>query len=78
MQNGKYIVSREYLNVKIWDMNNTKKPLHNICVQESLKSKLVNLFEEDSIYDRFNVACSSDSNIILTGNYNNYFHLLNA
>lgn len=32
-ENGKYMISREYLNVKIWDMTNTKKPLHNICVQ---------------------------------------------
>jgi serine/threonine-protein phosphatase 2A regulatory subunit B len=76
-QNGKYVVSREYLNVKIWDLTNTKKPLHNVCVQDTLKSKLVNLFETDSIYDKFNIACSHDSTTILTGNYNNNFHLLN-
>jgi serine/threonine-protein phosphatase 2A regulatory subunit B len=77
-QNGRYVVSREYLNVKIWDLANTRKPLHNICVQETLKSKLVNLFESDSIYDKFNIACSRDSGTVVTGNYNNLFHLMDV
>jgi serine/threonine-protein phosphatase 2A regulatory subunit B len=43
-QNNKYIVSREYLNVKIWDITNTNKPIHNICIQDNIKTKLINLF----------------------------------
>lgn len=49
-----------------------------VCVQESLKSKLVNLFESDNIFDRFEVSTSQDSSTICTGNYNNCFHLINT
>lgn len=62
----------------MWDITNTKKPIQNICVQDSLKSKLVNLFESDNIFDKFSIASSPDSSTILTGNYNNCFHLVNT
>jgi len=75
--NGRYIISREYMNVKVWDIANTKTPLQNICIQESLKSKLVNLFENDCIFDKFSITGSYDNSTIITGNYNNNFHLLN-
>jgi serine/threonine-protein phosphatase 2A regulatory subunit B len=39
-QNGKYIVSRDYLTVKIWDVANTKKPVNTVILHEGLKSKL--------------------------------------
>jgi WD40 repeat protein len=65
------------LSVKVWDITNTKKPVLSICVQESLKSKLVNLFESDNIFDKFSLSTSADNSTILTGNYNNNFHLLN-
>lgn len=31
--NGKYIISRDYLTVKIWDIANTKKPLQCVVLQ---------------------------------------------
>lgn len=39
-QNSKYIISRDFLTVKVWDVCNSKKPLNTIILQESLKSKL--------------------------------------
>lgn len=36
------------------------------------------MYENDCIYDKFQVTTSSDGNSILTGNYNNNFHLINA
>ena len=74
--NSRYIVSRDYLTVKVWDLANCKKPVSNITIQDSLKSKLCEIFENDSIFDKFSIACSHDSNTILTGNYNNSFHLM--
>jgi serine/threonine-protein phosphatase 2A regulatory subunit B len=74
--NSRYIVSRDYLTVKIWDLANCKKPVANITVQDSLKSKLCEIFENDSIFDKFSVACSNDSNTMITGNYNNTFHMM--
>lgn len=34
------------------------------------------MFENDCIYDNFKLAGSSDGNTLLTGNYNNNFHLV--
>jgi serine/threonine-protein phosphatase 2A regulatory subunit B len=49
-----------------------------ISLQESLKSKLCDLFENDSIYDKFSLSASEDGTEILTGNYNNSFHMVSA
>ncbi len=75
---GKYIVSKDYLNVHIWDVNNLKKPVSVIPVMENLKPKLCEVFENDSIFDKFQVATSNDSNTIFTGAYNNSFNLIDA
>ena len=34
------------------------------------------MFENDCIYDKFKICSSSDGNTILTGNYNNNFHMI--
>jgi hypothetical protein len=36
------------------------------------------MFENDSIFDKFSLAASKDSNTLLTGNYNNCFHLIDT
>ena len=37
---GRYLISRDYLTVKIWDVCNNKKPLINVSLNDSFKSKL--------------------------------------
>lgn len=41
-----------------------------------MKTKLSEMFEKDCLFDKFNLCCSGDGNTILTGTYNNGFHLL--
>ena len=60
IKKGKYVAARDYLNVKIWDICNASKPLMTISLQDSLKSKLCDLFENDSIYDKFQLSASED------------------
>lgn len=76
MNGNKYIVGRDYLTVKVWDITKVDKPIVSITVQEALKSKLCDIFQNDCIFDKFSVAVSKDSNTILTGNYNNCFHAI--
>ena len=78
LSNGKYIACRDFLTVKIWDVCKTNKPVACITVQDALKTKLCEIFENDSIFDKFNIAASKDSNTILTGNYNNTFHMIDT
>ena len=37
---GKYIVSRDYLSIKVWDICNSKKPINTVNLNEGMKGKL--------------------------------------
>eukprot|EP01017_Pseudomicrothorax_dubius_P004316 TRINITY_DN1083_c0_g1_i3.p1 TRINITY_DN1083_c0_g1~~TRINITY_DN1083_c0_g1_i3.p1 ORF type:complete len:425 (-),score=120.71 TRINITY_DN1083_c0_g1_i3:156-1430(-) len=74
--NGKYIFARDFLNVKVWDLANTKSPVATIPIFEPLKSKLCELYENECIFDKFSISTSPCSNYILTGLFNNNFHIL--
>ena len=52
------------------------KPFSVISIYEPIKTKLVDLYENESIFDRFNVASSPDSNFLCTGLYNGNFHII--
>ena len=76
INDGQYIAARDYLSAKVWDLKKTDKPIINVMIQESLKSKLCDIFENDCIFDKFSLSASKDSNTLLTGNYNNTFHTI--
>lgn len=78
MANGRQLITRDYLTLKVWDLAVTKKPLATITIQDSLKSKLCEMFENDAIFDKFSVSASPDSRTAFTGNYNNNFHLIDT
>ncbi|CAI6468486.1 CLL_HP2_G0015740.mRNA.1.CDS.1 [Saccharomyces cerevisiae] len=71
--NGRYIASRDYLTVKIWDVNMDNKPLKTINIHEQLKERLSDTYENDAIFDKFEVNFSGDSSSVMTGSYNNNF-----
>lgn len=71
---GRKIVSRDYMCVKIWDMAMEKKPLDVIPVHDYLSPKLWDLFENECMYDCFDVSINARGDI-LTGSYNNFFHI---
>ncbi len=72
---GRYIISRDYLTLKIWDINMESRPVKTIQIHEYLRSKLCDLYENDCIFDKFECAVSGDGNNFVTGSYNNYFHI---
>lgn len=72
--NGMGIITRDFMTVKVWDVRSEKKPLETISVHEYLRPKLWDLYENDCVYDGFEVGVSCDGNIV-TGSYNNYFHV---
>ena len=73
--NGRYIYTRDFLTCKIWDIKMNTKPVSVINIFDPLKSKLCELYENESIFDKFDLSSSPDSNFIITGNYNSTFHL---
>lgn len=72
---GRFIISRDYLTVKVWDVAMENKPIRTINVHDHLRGKLCDLYENDCIFDKFECKFSGDSNHIMTGSYNNGFHI---
>ena len=70
---GRYIVSRDYLTVKVWDVNMERQPVKTIPIHEHLRPRLCDTYENDSIFDKFEVVFSGDAENVMTGSYNNNF-----
>ncbi len=58
--NGRYMLTRDYLTVKVWDLQMEKQPVETYPVHEYLRSKLCALYENDCIFDKFECAWSCD------------------
>jgi serine/threonine-protein phosphatase 2A regulatory subunit B len=53
---GRYMVARDYMTLKIWDLNMESKPVKVINIHEHLRTKLCDLYENDCIFDKFESA----------------------
>lgn len=70
---GRYLLTRDYLTVNVWDLNMESRPVETYHVHDYLRSKLCTLYENDSIFDKFECCWSGDDRHIITGSYNNFF-----
>ncbi|GMM38054.1 protein phosphatase 2A regulatory subunit [Saccharomycopsis crataegensis] len=70
---GRYMVSRDYMTVKIWDLKMENKPIKTINVHEQLRDRLCDAYENDAIFDKFEVVFSGDGKSMMSGSYNNNF-----
>jgi len=74
-RDGRYILSRDFLTLKLWDINMENKPIKTIQIHDYLKPKLCDLYENDCIFDKFECTLNHDGTQMLTGSYHNYFHI---
>lgn len=74
--NDNYIFSRDYLAVQIWDVRNTKLPCKTFNVTDYLEKKLCEVYESETIFDKFDLQVSPDSRFVLTGSYNSNVHVI--
>ncbi|GHJ88454.1 hypothetical protein NliqN6_4856 [Naganishia liquefaciens] len=74
-KDGNYILSRDYLTLKIWDIRDEKAPVKKINIHEHLRGKLCDLYENDCIFDKFECTWSGNGDQVLTGSYHNYFRI---
>ncbi|KAK4472069.1 hypothetical protein MN116_005441 [Schistosoma mekongi] len=72
---GRYILSRDYLTLKVWDLNMPRRPVETYLVHDYFRTKLCALYENDCIFDKFECQWSPNDNMIVTGSYNNYFRV---
>ena len=69
--NGNEIIARDYLTVKQWDLRKESEPLRVYSVQDVLSPKLVDLYENDCIFDKFECCMSHTGEHIASGSYSN-------
>ncbi|MCO5556877.1 hypothetical protein L7F22_010431 [Adiantum nelumboides] len=74
-RDGRYMVSRDYMTVKLWDVNMGSAPVATVKVHEYLRPKLCDLYENDSIFDKFECCLSGDGSRAATGSYSNLFRV---
>uniref|UniRef100_A0A8C8ENC0 Serine/threonine-protein phosphatase 2A 55 kDa regulatory subunit B n=1 Tax=Oncorhynchus tshawytscha TaxID=74940 RepID=A0A8C8ENC0_ONCTS len=73
--NGRYMMTRDYLSVKIWDLNMESRPVETYQVHEYLRNKLCSLYENDCIFDKFECCWNGNDSVVMTGSYNNFFRM---
>lgn len=74
---GDYLISRDYLTVKVWDIRKPLIPTQVIPMHDYLKPKLCDLYENDCIFDKFECSTSLDGQSLVTGSYNDEFFIYN-
>lgn len=66
-KDGRYMVTRDYLSVKVWDVNMDKKPVETYLVHDYLRGKLCSLYENEYIFDKFECSIGgNDKSVFLT------------
>ena len=61
---GRYILSRDYLSLKIWDINMDSRPVKTIPIHDHLRGKLCDLYENDCIFDKFECTWSGTDSCV--------------
>ncbi|KAJ0008350.1 hypothetical protein Pint_28807 [Pistacia integerrima] len=60
---------------QLWDINMDSGPVATFQVHEYLRPKLCDLYENDSIFDKFECCLSGDGLRVATGSYSNLFRV---
>lgn len=73
--NGRYLLTRDYLTLKLWDLRMNKEPVSMFHVHDHLRGRLYDLYECDRIFDKFTCHLSNDGQHVMTGSYEGYFRI---
>eukprot|EP00193_Tetraselmis_chui_P002242 CAMPEP_0177763542 /NCGR_PEP_ID=MMETSP0491_2-20121128/6927_1 /TAXON_ID=63592 /ORGANISM="Tetraselmis chuii, Strain PLY429" /LENGTH=511 /DNA_ID=CAMNT_0019279657 /DNA_START=495 /DNA_END=2028 /DNA_ORIENTATION=+ len=74
-RDGRYILSRDYMTLKLWDVNMESAPVATFPVHEHLRQRLCDLYENDCIFDKFDCCLSGDGQHVVTGSYSNLYRV---
>lgn len=64
-----HIVTRDYFSMKLWDVRKPDAPCQTIPIMKYMAPYLEQLYENDSIFDRFLLAVDTVSQSVVTGAY---------
>jgi len=75
---GRYLLARDYMTLKLWDLSMEREPLRTVKIHEHLRSRLCDLYENDCIFDKFECALSCDGTQMITGSYSRRFKVFDV
>jgi serine/threonine-protein phosphatase 2A regulatory subunit B len=78
IMNSNMITTRQYLSLNYWDIRNTSVPCNKIILYEPIISKMSYLYQYNYIQDKFSLNSDCTGRLMITGGYNNMFHLIDA
>eukprot|EP01025_Chloroclados_australasicus_P059495 TRINITY_DN7522_c0_g2_i1.p1 TRINITY_DN7522_c0_g2~~TRINITY_DN7522_c0_g2_i1.p1 ORF type:complete len:264 (-),score=16.89 TRINITY_DN7522_c0_g2_i1:326-1117(-) len=72
---GRYMYTRDYMTVKLWDLRMERGPVSTHPVHENLREEFCELFENDCIFDKFDLCLDPSGTKFATGTYGNSFKI---
>lgn len=75
--NDRRFITRDYLNLYVWDMAMNTEPIKTVPIHPAIKDRLCDFYENDAIFDKFDCGISFDGQHALTGTYNNMIRITN-
>ena len=66
------------MSLKLWDTAKEGSPVATLPVHEHLRQRLCDLYENDSIFDKFDCCMNGDASYVASGSYNNSFRAFGA
>lgn len=66
---GRHVVTRNYMHGSIWDVRQSSTPLRTFEVHEHLWSRLVEAYDNESIFDHLGCAVSPNGQHVALGSY---------
>jgi len=76
LSNSYAFATRHYLSVNLWDIRKQNEPSTKFLVYEPVINKLSYLYQNNYLNDKFSLSADKEGRYILTGGYNNMFHVL--
>jgi serine/threonine-protein phosphatase 2A regulatory subunit B len=74
--NSYSFATRHFLSVNLWDIRKQTEPSTKFLVYEPVINKLSYLYQNNYLNDKFSLSVDGKGKYILTGSYNNMFHVL--
>ena len=77
--NNQYsFATRNYLSINLWDIRKQNEPHSKIILYEPIINKLSYLYKNNYVNDRFSISSDKSGKFLLTGDYNNMFHIIDT
>ena len=70
--------TRHYFSINLWDLRKQNEPSSKFLTYEPIINKLSYLYQNNYINDKFSLSTDNTGKFILTGGYNNMFHVIDT